>query len=231
MQIIESTVFGVRSAIFRFENAERSSSFTLFPMVHVADRSFYDEVLKRLASCDVILTEGVRTKTGTLLTASYRYFTKNQKLGLVLQSTMSLDNLTADIRHADVASGDFSKKWAELPFLPRFLIPIIAPVYGLYLRYFGTRESIGKSMGLDLHDHNDAILDDNEIVEKMEEVILDWRDKHLIGIINGHIQQTEDDKKSVGIVFGARHMRAVIHHLHKQNYKVTRSDWASVIRY
>lgn len=231
MQIIESTVFGVRSAIFRFENTERLSSFTLFPMIHVADQSFYDDVLERLAECDVVLTEGVRTKTGRLLTASYRYFTKNPKLGLVLQSTMSLDNLNVDVRHADVASDSFSKKWAELPFLQRFLVPVLAPIFGMYLRFFGTRETIGKSMNLDLHDHNDAILDDNEVFEKIEEVILDWRDEHLVGIINDHILETDGHKRSVGIVFGARHMRAVIHHLRGQNYKVTAADWIRVIRY
>lgn len=231
MQIIESTVFGVRSAILRFDSIDRLSSFTLFPMIHVADKSFYDDVLELLADCNVVLTEGVRTKTGTLLTASYRYFTKNQKLGLVLQSTMSLDDLNADIRHADVASDDFSKKWAELPFFQRFLIPMLAPIYGLYLRFFGTRETIGKGMDLNLHDHNDAILDDNETFEKIGEIILDWRDEHLIGIINDYMQQTEGVKRSVGIVFGARHMRAVIHHLREQNYKVTASDWVNVIRY
>ncbi len=231
MQIIESTVFGVRSAVFRFEHTDRSSSFTLFPMIHVADKSFYDEVVNQLSECDVVLTEGVKTRTGTLLTASYRYFAKNQKLGLVLQSNMSLDTLNADIKHADVDSGDFSKKWAELPFLQRYLIPALAPIYGLYLRFFGTRESIGKGMHLDLHDHNDELLDDNETFEKIEEVILDWRDKHLIGIIDKHISDSDVDQKSIGIVFGARHMRAVILHLHSQNYKVAASDWLTIIRY
>lgn len=231
MQIIESTTFGVRSVIFRFENDDRPTGFTLFPMVHVADKAFYDGILKRLSDCDVVLTEGVRTKTGRLLTASYRYFTRNPKLGFVLQSTMSLDDLNAKIHHADVASEDFSRKWAQLPFWLRFLIPVAAPIYGMYLRFFGTRESIGKGMGLDLHDHNDALLDENEGFEEMEEVILDWRDKHLISIIDGYIQSDGDEEKTVGIVFGARHMRAVIHHLHKQGYRITDADWIDVIRY
>lgn len=231
MQIIESTFIGVRSAIFRFESSERKTSFTLFPMVHVADKAFYDGVLKRLADCDVVLTEGVRTKTGRFMTASYRYFAKNPKLGFVLQSTMSLDGLKAKIHHADVASGDFSSKWSQLPFWQRFLIPLVAPLYGLYLRFFGTRESIGKRMGLDLHDHGDALLDDSEIMQEMEEVILDWRDQHLIRIIDDYMHSDDDGEKSVGIVFGARHMRAVIHHLHKSGYRVMGADWLEVVRY
>lgn len=231
MQIIESSVIGARSAIFRFENDERSSSFILIPMVHVADETFYDDVVQRLSKCDVILTEGVKTKTGSLLTASYRYFVKNPKLGMVLQKTMSLDGLKAEIHHADVASKDFSEQWSKLPAFQRFIIPLLAPAYGLYLRFFGTRESIGDRLGLDLHDHGDAILDDNEAFEQIDALILDWRDNHLIGIVDDYIKQDDKEKRTIGIVFGARHMRAVIHHLKREQYNVTASEWISVIKY
>ena len=48
MQIIESTIFGLRSAIFRLEAGNGAPCFHLFPMIHLAESAFYEEISQRL---------------------------------------------------------------------------------------------------------------------------------------------------------------------------------------
>ena len=54
MQIIDSTVLGVRSAVWHLRLDDQSPQFFLFPMIHIADENFYEEVVKRLENCDLI---------------------------------------------------------------------------------------------------------------------------------------------------------------------------------
>ena len=110
MQIIESTAFGVRSAILHLEASDGAPRFTLFPMIHVATPDFYREIGRRLDACDLILCEGVKSRTSSLLTLSYRFFAHNPRLGLVCQNTMNLDHLKGRLIHADVTGDAFDKR-------------------------------------------------------------------------------------------------------------------------
>ena len=55
-------------------------------MVHLAERTFYQEVAERLAQCDAILLEGISSKHVPRLTRPYRSLAGQRRLGLVLQS-------------------------------------------------------------------------------------------------------------------------------------------------
>ncbi|MFD0851877.1 hypothetical protein ACFQ07_06575, partial [Actinomadura adrarensis] len=57
MQFIETSVIGVRSAMITLGRRTTPLRFVLFPMVHVGERSFYDEVAARASSCDLIVAE------------------------------------------------------------------------------------------------------------------------------------------------------------------------------
>ena len=78
----------------------------------------------------------------SLLTLSYRFFAENPRLGLVLQSTMDLDHMDGRLIHADVTGDAFERRWRRLDTWLRFVILSVAPLYGLYLRHFGTRAGI-----------------------------------------------------------------------------------------
>ncbi|XVQ06274.1 hypothetical protein ACQP1W_26820 [Spirillospora sp. CA-255316] len=58
MQFIENSVIGLRSAVITMGRRTTPLRFVLFPMVHVGERSFYDEVAARASSCDLIVAEG-----------------------------------------------------------------------------------------------------------------------------------------------------------------------------
>ena len=228
MQIIESTVFGLRSAIIQLEAGNDAPRFDLFPMVHVADSAFYEEIAQRLDNCDLVLCEGVKSPIASLLTLSYRFCDRNPRIGLVTQKAMKLEHLKGRLIHADVSAERFEKRWSKLAIFPRVILPLAAPIYGLYLRYFGTREDIARGLGMNLKKSRGEILADEDF-EKVTEIILDWRDRRLLKVIDQTLLKNEDADISIGILFGAMHMRAVIRHLiHNLGYHVTKAEWVTV---
>ncbi len=234
MQIIESTVMGVRSAFIQFESTDQSAPiFQLFPMLHVADPDFYDEVSIRLEECDMILCEGVRSQSASLLTFAYRFFAKSPRLNLVVQNSMYLDHVKHKLKHADVAGTDFDEKWNEIQWHQRLLIKVLAPLAGIYMRIWGTRSDIAKIAALSLRKTQEEILASDDLKETMDEVILDWRDQHLINVIEEVRRENRAKRVTIGIMFGAAHMRAVIYHLSSLNdpfYRITKAEWMQVMK-
>src|SRR5205085_9921718 len=83
MQFIEKSCIGVRSAVYRLKRDDSQLGFILFPMIHVGTREFYDEVRRRLDTCDLIPAEGVDTKKANPLTRSYRIVSMIKRMELV----------------------------------------------------------------------------------------------------------------------------------------------------
>ncbi len=229
MQIVESTPYGVRSAVRLLEADEGAPAFILFPMAHVADAAFYEAVAERLLDCDVILYEGVGGATAYLLTASYRFFANSDRLRLVLEKTMDLEAVRDRLIHADVSEEAFQRKWSGLPLWLRISIPIAAPLLGFYLRFFGTRDLIAARMGVNLRKSEREILQDDDL-DKFESVLIKWRDRHLLKVLDQQRCKPENAGKTIGVVFGARHMRAVyLHLMRKHGYRITSAEWMTVI--
>lgn len=229
MQIIESTAFGVRSAITRLEADDAAPRFQLFPMVHMADPAFYEEIARRLDDCDLVLCEGIRSPIVSLLTSSYRFFEKNPRIGLVCQGKMKLDHLEGRLVHADVSGESFDRRWSELAIWARLTVLLAAPLYGLYLRYFGTRAKVARSLNLNLRQSRMEILSVHEDYTKAKDVILDWRDRHLLDVIEEYRSSNQTRDISIGVFFGAGHVKAVVHHLvGKHGYRIAQAEWVTV---
>lgn len=73
MQIVETSSLAVRAARYRFVRRGSDCSVTLFPMIHVGEAAFYDQVYRDAFSHDVALVEGVRSPVTRYLTRSYRW--------------------------------------------------------------------------------------------------------------------------------------------------------------
>ncbi len=228
MQIIETSSLSVRSAFLRLEGGGRAPGFSLFPMLHVGEPAFYERVTRQLEKCDLILYEGVNSRSVSLLTQLYPSLAKG--LGLATQQTMKLDHLADRLVHADVTGADFEDRWSKLgPWLRRAVIAG-APVLGMYLRYFATRQSIASHLRLDLKKSREEILH-SEDMKLFDDVVVTWRDQHLIGVIEQHRQKHQEKSFSIAVVFGAAHMRAVVRHLTKSldpGYRVVQSEWMTV---
>jgi hypothetical protein len=233
MQILEKSSFGLRSALLRLEAGARTPSFFLFPMVHIAEPAFYEGVMRQLEKCDLILYEGISSRSVSLLGHCYQIVANSPRLGLVAQQTMKLDRLADRLVHADVSGEAFDGRWAKLGLLLRWVVKAAAPALVFYFRNFGTRESIAGHLQLDLLKSREEILRGGD-VEAFDDLLVTWRDRHLINVIEQHRQKHHGESLSIAVVFGASHMRAVVRHLTKNpepGYRVVRSEWMTVFSF
>ena len=73
MQLFDTFILRLRWGRKTFRSPTLSVSFTLFPMVHVGEKAFYQEVFDEAFNHDVTLVEGIRSPIGRQLTRSYRW--------------------------------------------------------------------------------------------------------------------------------------------------------------
>lgn len=231
MQFIESTSFGVRSAVWTLKSIDVSPKIVLFPMMHIGDEGFFSKVKSRVDEMDVVLTEGVKSKTSKLITYSYRSIVKNHGIGLVLQTKLAPNDIKGEIIHADVTAEEFENRWKNIPFFSRLKLSILFPLYGLFLRYFGSREMIAKKIqNTEIAWSRADLLNDDDDWEKAKDVLLDWRDENLLRILDETLSKRKSENISIGIIYGASHMRAVMKFLMDQyGYHVADSEWLEVI--
>ncbi|QLC21235.1 hypothetical protein HFP51_02955 [Parasphingopyxis sp. CP4] len=216
-------MLGLRSARMQFRNGESSISVTLFPMVHVGEQTFYDETFREAFDHDVALIEGVKSPVVRHLTRSYRW-TDFEKLGLVLQpKPPPEDEVRSRIVRADLDTDEFHHEWGKVPFRFRIIFYALSPMIGVYRRFFCSRESLARRMSLEDLPSADETLDWNPKFEPINHSILYARDQRLIDCLAAELN--EGSEKRIAIVYGARHMRAVIRELSKRRYYSADASW------
>jgi hypothetical protein len=230
VQFIESNVFGVRAALYSFTRTVGPPTILLFPMIHIGSSDYYSQVHKKLDECDIILFEGLRTFRARVLALSYRIVARRRRLGLVAQDASLLRGIRGKLIHADIAPGEFNDNWSQIPWYIRFAILLVAPLYGTYNFVTATKESIGKKLkSEDLPSAEDIVRGD--FAPALDRAILTSRDAKLIAAIDSVIASA-NASTTVGIVYGAGHMKAVTAALTgRHHYRVNRSEWITVFDY
>ena len=229
MQFIEKNSFNVRSAVYRLRKDGSALEFLIFPMIHVGSSEFYEEISRRLATCDLILAEGVKSRRANLLTLSYRIVSHIRRMDLVTQQDgMRVESFRAKILNADIEGAAFDERWSSLPISLRVQLSVLIPIFVVYLFLFGTRETLAESLALDDLPSSEEILGDNEDFEPLDSLIIDERDRILLE----HVARLEDEQngaRQIGIVYGARHMRNTMRFLmQKLNYRIAKAEWVKV---
>jgi hypothetical protein len=230
VQFVEANVLGVRAVHYRFRSPSKSLEVHLFPMILIGSVEYYDDVRVRLAACDVILFEGVRSFTGRVITLSYRWVTRRKRLKLVTQDVLKLGTSGAALVHADLPGAEFESAWAAVPWYWRVAAMVCAPLYGSWLFFTATRESIGRALGTEsLETREDAL--SFEHAAEIESAILTRRDARLLRAVAALVEQP-GSYKIAAVVYGARHMSVVTRLLiDRYHYRVVDSEWMSVFEY
>lgn len=222
MQIIESSNWGVRSARLTFRHPITDQTVTLFPMIHVAEAAFYDRVFRDANAHDAVLIEGVDSPITKRVTRSYRWI--GERLGLVVQPRHPRSG-GAVVVHADLSGEAFEELWAGLPRWQRWLIAAVAPVMGLHRRWFVTREMIAAQLGMDDARSRKELLEWSPETALLHRVILDARDARLLEVLAEQLAV----HRSIAVVYGAAHMRAVIRELtQRRGFVSAEGDWMLV---
>jgi hypothetical protein len=202
-------------------------SITLYPMVHVGDAEFYRETYDEAFSHDVALVEGVRSPVGRNLTRSYRWINFG-KLGLVRQPKTPLDEaVSARIVKADLTTEQFHEEWRKVSRLVRAGMVFAAPLYGIYRRLFASRESLAREMSLEDQKSADEILGWTPRFASFEHSLVHARDRKLIECMIAELDGASENR--VAIVYGARHIRAVLRELARRGFHCADARWRTII--
>ncbi len=143
MDIINVSVMGVRSVVLRLRHRDNPLRFTVYPMIHLAEASFYERVAARLAAADLVVMEGVQGPRTRLLTMTYRLAGGNSRLGLVVQPHDLVPDGVPVVR-PDMTAEEWRDGWRQVHLHERALVWFLAPIFALSLRIFGTRRLLAR---------------------------------------------------------------------------------------
>jgi hypothetical protein len=226
MEVVEAGLLGVRSAVSRLVKRGTPLRFTVYPMIHLAESSFYAEVSRRLSGHDLILAEGVRGADKHAILDSYRPEIA-ARLGLV-QQTDALLKVGVPVLWPDMPGEEFNRGWRKLPFLERVVAGTAGPLMGLYMRTFGTRGQLAKALVTD----DDTDLDDWQPELGIYRLVQDDRDALLIKAVARLHEERRHERIDVAIVYGAAHVPPLVTYLTVAlGYVVTGAEWITVFDY
>jgi hypothetical protein len=227
MQIIEVSEVGVRAAVLRLVSPKAKLTWILFPMVHLAERPYFKQMDRLMNECDLVLTEGVRSGVARALTASYR-LASDPNHGRVVQPE---PGRAIQSSNADMASTEFDDAWRRLPFAWRAGLPLIAPLYGIWLRYFARPLEWQAELATDDLPTNEEVLQRSDS-QQVWTLLGARRESKLFAEMAKVQIEWAGTQKSVGVAWGARHIGAIAEFLSKRwGYFAQSACWVTVFDY
>jgi hypothetical protein len=227
MQFVEANRFELVSAIHELERRDEPLRFVLFPMIHIGERSYYEDVAARAARCDLLLVEGVPSVWARIATRAYGLFAA--RLDLVTQRELNLKALGPKIVNADMTAEEFNRAYSALPLLAQAMLPLLLPLYGLYFLFNGSRERIAKQLETTDLPLRERILDATEETEALERLLVGRRDRAFLSRLQSVFEESRGKPLTIGIIYGAGHMPAIFRYLSERlGYRVRSSSWAAV---
>lgn len=231
VQILESSDLGLRAARISLTHDDHPVSFTLFPMVHLGEQTYFEAVGRDVRTHDTAFVEGVGpSRIVDLITASYRWASAAPRLGLSVQSNNAvLTRGSLEVIHADLSADEFHRGWLAVPLVWRLGIYALAPLIGLQRRFVSSRADIADGMSMNDLTPRREHLSWDATVEHLNRAILHARDERLIGAIDDFLDRDLSERRQAAVVFGAGHMRAVLRHLiGERGYRVDATEWMTV---
>ena len=228
MQIIEMTVTGVRSAALRVRRHNTPLWFTLFPMIHVAQPSFYDEVAARLRSVDLIVAEGIKSDApeNDPIMRMYQQFSRGPGRPIVVQN-IDYASLGPPVVNPDLTGAELDERLRrQVPLAERLLTRASLPVVGWAVRLLGPQVIMNRY--LELEDLPTAERHDLDQDAELD-VILHQRDALVVQALAGIYAEHEHDQMHVAVVYGAEHVIGIFRYLSRTlRYRVVGAEWLDV---
>ena len=223
MQIVESSFIGLRSARIELASDTCKTRITLFPMAHVGESAFFEQVASDALAHDLVLIEGVGGRVARRLTRVYRWAGVS-RLGLMQQPKLAVGG---HVRNADLSSEAFEQQWAKVPFATRVLYTCDACLRGIWIRLTGSRERLARHLIVD-----DLTSREDHLAGAGKNAPILWaligaRDACVINHLDAALHQNAHNR--IAVVFGASHIPALLRHLSDaHNYAPTDNTWMTV---
>ena len=177
----------------------------LFPMAHVADAAFYENVSKSFPTNSIVLLEGV-TDNKSLLTNHITYKRMATALGLGEQHE-DFKPSQGELVRADVDCAQFSSN----------TIGLLNLVMLLHAKGLNVETLL-------------ALIQSSQpphVQEQLFDDLLTKRNEHLLGEIHTRLSQTEN----IIVPWGAAHMPELAKEIQKSGFRLEQSDEYVVIRF
>lgn len=173
----------------------------------------------------MVVVEGVsgRSVVGWALTLSYRVIPANRKAGLVLQRIDYL-GLGVPVIRPDVSAAEFGESWRALPLWIRLFVWCVLPGV-VVVQFLGGRKRL-------LSPHvvvNDDDMPESETEERFDRVFIGDRDVRLHATLAELHSTRSHERIDVGVVYGAKHVPDLVHHLADLGYRVRAAEWITVV--
>ena len=222
MQFTESSIVGLRSAVVTLTRRTSPLTFILFPMVHVAEQQFYDEVAARARSCQLIVAEGIPSGWAPaqewMARHHWRHHLVDQMVGLHLETLgvpvrWELDDHPKSLHEqlkfhaADVAG---------------------AATIGLARKFIDPRD-LQSTDQAEAYDERAQNTTGSRLDQLWEYNLKTVRDARLLRVLGEIHHDRAEETVKVGVVFGAAHMPAVADYLcGPLGYIATSAEWLIV---
>ena len=228
MQFVEKNSFNLRAVVYSLKADSTALEFVIFPMIHVGSPEYYQEISRRLSTCDLILVEGVKSKKVAVLTLSYRCIARMRRMELITQHEgIKLNEIRTEILNTDIDGNVFDERWSSLPIAARAQIYIFIPLCVLYLFLFGSRRILAEHLAIDDLPSSEEILMEDDV--SWGSLARDERDRKLIEHIEKINEERAQTPQRIGILYGAFHMRAVMAFLMQElDYRVAKAEFVKV---
>jgi hypothetical protein len=223
MQFIESSIIGLRSAVTTFTRPATPLRFTLFPMVHVGEQRFYDEVAARARLCQVIVAEG----TPSQFVPAQEWMAQHRWGPFVDQVTaLRLESLGVPVCWE--ATPDHRPKSPAEDLIYRVSDVVGAATLGLARKFINPRilNSVDQA---ETYDESAGNLTGGWFDRNFEYNVRTVRDARLTGRLDEIHHDRAAEPVSAGVIFGAAHMPVIAAHLcGKLGYIAASSEWLTV---
>ncbi|MFC4561665.1 hypothetical protein ACFO4E_07335 [Nocardiopsis mangrovi] len=232
MQILESSIVGLRSAVIPLRRRGSPMRILLFPMVHVAEPAFYQDVGARLLDCHIVVAEGIRGESTpvSFLTMAYRCTPHNRRLGLIVQK-LDVDALPVPVIRPDMTGPDFTKGWRRLPLRERAWVALLVPIVAAISLLAGSRAHVGDLLALD-HDPPTAAEEAAERLPELHALVRTRREALLVEALSALHAEHGHEPIDVAVVYGAAHMPAVVTAMAaRHGYLPRQAEWLTVFEY
>ena len=222
MQYIESSVIGLRSAVFALARPATPLRFVVFPMVHVAEPEFYRQVADRAGACDLIVAEGAPARCAP----AQEWMSRIRWDHLVDQMTgLDLEALGVPVRW-EYAEHDRPRSGRE-----QAVARVVDSAAAVALRALGR---YGNPLGLPSLEQSDEHDDrwerrDSLFGRIIEDRLLHGRASRLVQALDAIHRERCGEPIKVAVVYGAAHIPAVVDFLSEgYRYRPGNARWLTV---
>jgi len=224
MQYIESSVIGLRSAVFTLARPETPLRFEVFPMVHVAEPDFYRQVADQAGECDLIVAEGAPARCAP----AQEWMSRIRWDHLVDQMAgLDLEALGVPVQW-EYADHDRPRSGRD-----QAVAKVVDAAAAVALRALGR---YGNPLGMPSLEQSDEHDDrwerrDGWLGRVIEDRVLHDRDSRLVQALGAIHRERCTEPIRVAVVYGAGHIPAVVDVLSEDfRYRPGNARWFTVAR-